>query len=91
MCTVVINCIEAGDSSTSEGEGNCLRGSSHRAQGNTQSYRDVLTPVNVLDVYELSGKYLLIDLEKHCVWYMQSSSNLECTSQCHILCKCKAG
>jgi hypothetical protein len=51
----------------------------------------VLTPVNVLDVYELSGKYPLIDMEKHCVWYMQSSSNLECTLQCHILCKCKAG
>jgi len=31
------------------------------------------------------------DLEKQCVWYMQSSSNLECTVQWYILCKGKAG
>ncbi len=44
-----------------------------------------------LDVYELSGKYLLRDLEKQCVWYMQSSSNLESTVHWYILCKGKAG
>ncbi len=87
-----ISPLQAGDSSTSE-----VRETTYEALRTvlkyiyTQSHRDVLTPENVLDVYVLSGKYLLHDLEKHCVWYMQSSSNLECTVQWYILCKGKAG
>ena len=87
-----ISPLQAGDSSTTE-----VRETTYEALRTvlkyiyTQSHRDVFTPDNVLDVYELSGKYLLRDLQKQCVWYMQSSSNLECTVQWYILCKGRAG
>jgi len=57
----------------------------------TQDHRDVLTVDNVLSVYELSGKYLLPDLQDHCIWYMQSSSNLEATVQWYIDINAAAG
>ena len=43
----------------------------------TKDASDVLTADTVLDVYVLSGKYLLSSLQDKCLWYVQSSSNLE--------------
>ena len=90
--TLFKSTMQAGDSSTTE-----VKETTYEALRTvlkyiyTKSHRDVFTFDNVLDVYELSGKYLLHDLQKQCVWYMQSSSNLESTVLWYIACKDKAG
>jgi len=87
-----ISPLQAGDSSTTE-----VKETTYEALRTvlkyiyTKSHRDVLTFDNVLDVYELSDKYLLSDLQKQCEWYMQSSSNLESTVKWYIACMGRAG
>ncbi len=52
----------------------------------TKDHRDILTADNVLDVYELTERYSLTKLQDHCMWYLQSSSNMEATVGWYIAC-----
>ena len=53
----------------------------------TKDASDMLTADNVLGVYVESGKHLLSSLQDKCLWYVQSSSNLEATERWNMECE----
>ncbi len=53
----------------------------------TKDHRDILTADNALDVYELTERYGVSPLQDKCVWYMQSSSNMEASVKWYIASK----
>jgi len=89
--TLFNSTMQAGDSSTTE-----VKETTYDALRTvlkylyTKDHREVLTGENVLDVYELTERYTVAPLQDQCVWYMQSSSNLEAVVRWYIACKGKA-
>ena len=89
--TLFKSTMQAGDSSTTE-----VKETTYDALRTvlkylyTKDHRDIFTADNVLGVYELTERYEVSPLQDKCVWYMQSSSNMEAVVRWYISCKGKA-